>query len=646
MQRWSMYVPRRALFFLTLIAVMLVAGLDLASPHLAAAKSVTWRNYDVTLTLNGDGTFHVVERQVVDFEGGPFSYAFADIPLTRVEDITNISVSEEQGGSLVTYDQSTSQDPETFTVKRSSSSITINWYMPNTQNQERVFNLAYDVIGGLRVYQDASGQRQQIWWTAIGSEVTQTAPVDSGTFTIKLPQAVSTNEVVLDGPGSTIPTDHTQDGRVWTWSVANMSSGDSLTARLEFPALVNATAPAWQQADDAQRIREQDRASRDALLKLLLAGAALLTLTAGGVGLFGLWYTRGRDPGVGAVASYLSEPPDDLPPGAAGALVDEEVNERDIVATLVDLGRRGVLNIQEEEEGSAFKRREYTIALKQDAKDLRPFEQTFVTSIMSGTDAGKTVTLGDAKERFSRKVETIRSQMYDELVKRGYFTVSPQTTRKRYQSFASVAIVALIIAAAIFGGAILDISGWFIVPAIAILVILFALYQTARYMPRKTVAGAESAAKWRAFKRYLEDIDQQKVGDNAAGIFEKYLPYAVAFGLERTWVSRFAQAGAPAPDWYGGFGGYGGGWFDPEVGRRSRRRTVWVGGPGWGGVPTATGEPRAGDGGGVDLPGLPDIQSASDKGAKSLESVRKWRSVGGTPECECSGGSSKRRVYP
>ena len=63
--------------------------------------------------------------------------------------------------------------------------------------------------------------------------------------------------------------------------------------------------PAWQQADDAQRIREQDRASRDALLKLLLAGAALLTLTAGGVGLFGLWYTRGRDPGVGAVASYL-----------------------------------------------------------------------------------------------------------------------------------------------------------------------------------------------------------------------------------------------------------------------------------------------------------------------------------------------------
>ena len=121
MQRWPMFVPRRALLFLTLIAVMLVAGLDLASPHLAAAKSVTWRNYDVTLTLNGDGTFHVVERQVVDFEGGPFSYAFADIPLARVEDITNISVTEERGGSVVPYDQSTGQDPETFSIERSSS---------------------------------------------------------------------------------------------------------------------------------------------------------------------------------------------------------------------------------------------------------------------------------------------------------------------------------------------------------------------------------------------------------------------------------------------------------------------------------------------------------------------------------------------
>ena len=490
MQRWSMFVPRRAVLLLILIATMLVTGLGIGSPRLAAAKSVTWRNYDVMLTLNGDGSFHVVERQVVDFEGGPFSYAFADIPLTRVEDITNISVTEERNGGVSPTTSRTVRIPKpsrwSARARRSPSTGTC----PPPRARSGYSTWRTTSSAGCASIRRPRASANRSGGLPSGVRLHKSRPVESGTFTIRLPQAVSTSDVVLDGPGSTIPADHTQDGRVWTWSLNNMSSGDSLTARLEFPALVNATAPAWQQADDAKRIREQDRAGRDALLKLLLAGAALLTLTAGGVGLFGLWYMRGRDPGVGAVASYLSEPPDDLPPGAAGALVDEVVNERDIVATLVDLGRRGVLNIQEEEVGSVFKRREYTIALKQDAKDLRPFEQTFVNSIMSGSEAGKSVTLGDAKERFSRKVGTIRSQMYDELVKRGYFPVSPQTTRTRYQSFASMAIVALIIIAAIFGGAILDISGWFIVPAIAIFVILFALYQTARYMPRKTVAGA------------------------------------------------------------------------------------------------------------------------------------------------------------
>src|SRR5688572_3429442 len=128
-----------------------------------------------------------------------------------------------------------------------------------------------------------------------------------------------------------------------------------------------------------------------------------------------------------------------------------------------------------------------------------------------GTDeAGAKVQLGDAKSRFSRKVETIKSHMYEELVKRGYFPISPQTTRSKYQGFATVALVGGAIGLAIFGGRLLGISGWIIVPIIAIAVILGALYVTAKYMPRKTMSGAESAAKWRAFKHYLADLDENR----------------------------------------------------------------------------------------------------------------------------------------
>ena len=492
--------------------------------------------------------------------------------------------------------------------------LSVNWYMPPTVDETRTFRFEYDVIGGLRVYDSASGPRQQIWWTAISSEVTDIAPIESASFTIQLPTAVDLASVVLDGPGSTDPKEHSADGQVFIWTTDSMSSGDALEARLEFPALVNATAPAWQQADDEQRIREQDRDSRQALLKILMGAAGLLAITAGGIGLYGVWYTKGRDPGVGAVASYLSEPPDDLPPGAAGALVDEFVNERDVVATMVDLAHRGVLNIKETEEGTLFKRRDYTVELKANSPELKPFEQAFVTAILGGVEPGTTVSLSQARERFSNKSSSIKRQLYEELVKRGYFPVSPETTRDRYRGVATTALVGGAIALAIFGGRIFDISGWIILPIIGIALVLWALYVVSKYMPKKTFAGAETAAKWRAFKRYLSDLDENRATEGSSALFEKYLPYAVAFGIEHSWVNKFAQAGTSAPGWYEGTGG--GGWYDPEMRRYPRRR-----GSSWGGWVVPSGGGGTSSGGGVDIPDIPGPQEASDKAGKSLQSL-------------------------
>ena len=79
---------------------------------------------------------------------------------------------------------------------------------------------------------------------------------------------------------------------------------------------------------------------------------------------------------IGAVAAYLATPPNDLAPGAAGALVDEEVHERDIVATLVDLGNRGVLRIKEVESGGfggLFASKDFEISRTENTTQLRPF---------------------------------------------------------------------------------------------------------------------------------------------------------------------------------------------------------------------------------------------------------------------------------
>ena len=66
-------------------------------------------------------------------------------------------------------------------------------------------------------------------------------------------------------------------------------------------------------------------------------------------------------------------------------------------------------------------------------------------------------------------------------------------------------------------------------------------------MPRKTPAGAEAAAKWRAFRNYLDSIERYEKLDEAQGIFDRYLPYAIAFGLESSWVDKFSRVPTASP---------------------------------------------------------------------------------------------------
>ena len=77
-----------------------------------------------------------------------------------------------------------------------------------------------------------------------------------------------------------------------------------------------------------------------------LSLAGLLAI-GGPVLLYLWWYRKGRDAPVGLIADYLPEPPSDLPAGMVGTLIDERADLQDVIATLLDLAKRGVLEIEE-----------------------------------------------------------------------------------------------------------------------------------------------------------------------------------------------------------------------------------------------------------------------------------------------------------
>ncbi|MGI8484679.1 MAG: DUF2207 family protein, partial [Thermomicrobiales bacterium] len=543
-------LTRRRNYLIAVMAMMLIATLALLPlGHVASASdAVTWKRYDVNIVVQPNGDLHVTERQIVRFVGR-FSTGFANIPLTNLNSIDNVKValgtSTSSQATAADYVRSSrySKQPGTYTYAQSGSTLEIDYAFDPTSSsgsEDRLIVLDYDVIGALRVYSDIDPANQQLWWTAIASDVTDIAPIQASTVTVKLPKSVGETYVAS-------PSGLKTDGQTFTWNKTDLSQGDDFEIRLQFPVITTATAQPWQERDDQIRKQRGEAQTKSDLAGVFLLGAGILLLIGGGIGLYGFWYTLGRDPQVGPVAEYLTEPPDGLGPGAAGTLIDEEAGPTDVISSVLDLARRNVVHMEDKDGKIEFE------LMKTDATDIDSSEQKLLDAIFgAGAAIGTRVSMAQVQKTFVYSAKQIHDGYYQELVDNKCFTISPETTRVRWKRAAKlipvVAIALVVLILVLTGGA----TGWMWFPIVIGVILTFIALPLASAMPRKTLAGAESAAKWRAFKKYLQDIEKYEKLDESTAIFGKYLPYAVAFGLESSWGAKFAQVDTPMPDWFGG----------------------------------------------------------------------------------------------
>lgn len=333
-----------------------------------------------------------------------------------------------------------------------------------------------------------------------------------------------------------------------------------------------------------------------AFINLLLGELGLVILVGGGVGLLLLWYSKGRDRPHGLVAEYLREPPDDLHPGLVGTLLDEHANSHDVVATLINLGRRGVLRIT----APTPQKPDYELALVRRNLPLSAVEKLLIELLFGAVARPfeQRVQLRAVRSKFVAAIPRFKVALYEEVVDAGYFIASPRATRLRYRRRGAT----IMVLAPLLGlPAALLLPGFrlLLVPTVTLTIIGFALYRLAKVMPAKTTAGVEAAARWRAFRRYLAGIERYENLEAARGIFDRYLPYAIAFGLEQEWVRKFTATKATAPAW-----------FDTSTtpltaGQRGDGGGVYVGNlPSFGGGSSG--------GGALDLPSLPDLGGAAE----------------------------------
>lgn len=529
------------------IVIVVLMALGLLATHTALsaqARSVFWRRWDVVID-NVDTTnnqFTVTEIYDLNFSGR-FTFGSAVIPYRNLEDVQNIQVLDN-GKPL--RSSCAGQQAGTFCASRSDDELSITYYFTEpVTNSSRHIELSYDVIGALRIYADGD----QLWWDAIPEEHYGFS-IGSSTITVNLPEGYVPREGVDPVVTYGAPSDIQVNGsNVVATATREISKNESLSIRVQYPHDPNARIARWQASFDQQRAFEE---TVQPLLTVGLLAISLLIGVGGSLFIFTRWQTKGRDPKVGPVPTFLTEPPSELSPAVVGSLLDEQVDLRDIMSTLIDLAQRKYLVIEETQTEGLFgigRTSEFTFKRTDKfTSDLRPFEQRLINKVF-GSNLER--SLNAMRNTFYTAIPQLQGDLYEELVSEGLFATNPSTTRSKWAAIGGLLLIGAVVAGFVLLGALESVSAALLCLPLSIGLVGFITLTIGQAMPAKTYKGAEEAAKWRAFEEYLRNLEKYQGLEEATAHFDDFLPYAVAFGLDRSWIQRFKQVEyVPVPPWY------------------------------------------------------------------------------------------------
>ncbi len=500
---------------LVLLCFFIVLFFSIPSGTILAEQIDT---FSATYLVQTDGTVQVIEEITYNFGSLDRHGIFRFIPKTKINQdrkkyilsYVGISITDKKG------------KPYFFTSSNSNDTLTIKIGDPDrTITGMHDYILRYKVSGAVTYFSD----HDELNWNVTGNEwnvpiqnaqaiVTLPVPVD----TKKLQQACFTGS--LGGTSSDCSTS-LRDQSVQVISEP-LENNQGLTFVIGFPKGIVANL------EPTPYVTFFETLVGKITLVLLAIAAIFWYIVTPGLIIY-RWSKYGRDPkpAMGVTTAWFDAPKTKnlrrLTPGETGTLVDEQADLSDITATIVDLARRGYLRIIE------TKKNDFSLEKKNldnQKETLEAHEQTLLSGIFKDNEL---VRIKDTD--LIQIVENAKKDIYKSVVSEGFFSKNPQTTRTLFGILAVFALV----------------TGNFFLAIVS--------YFFGRAMPRKTLYGAEQAAVALSLKNFLSS-QEKKLAFQAKNqmFFEKLLPYAVAFGVERIWAQRFKDIQMTPPDWYQPYG--------------------------------------------------------------------------------------------
>jgi len=508
----------------TLVAILCLA---LASPlfardwHIARFETRMYIAPDGTAIVNEhidaafDGTYHGIYRDIPVEYPGPHGTNYTLF-------LKVISVLDDSGHALK-YESRTQNGYRHLKI-----------YIPGAENTTRSVIITYKVTNPIRWFDS----HDELYWNVTGND--WPVPIDSASAIINFPPNAAGNlrAQAFTGTYGSQEQDATTEikaSNVWIGANDPLSMREGLTADIYI----------------SKGVLTQPSKLTYAMWFLRSNPIVLLPLWAFIV-MFFFWWTKGRDPKPDMSVAPMYEPPKGMTPAEVGTLMDDVVHPRDITSTLVDLAVKGYLKIEEtESKVLLFSQREYTFHLqkpKEEWATLESHERVILNHMFAG-GAAPDIRLSELRNQFYVAIPTIKGNILAELKGKGMYSVDPESAHA-YVLAGVLFTAAPFVLLQVFGAASLFESPGLLIAAAILAVLIIFLF--ARIMTAKSQKGVDTKVEILGFQEFVNRVDADRLKRMPPDTFEKFLPYAMALGIENRWAKAFQGIAQNPPNWYYG----------------------------------------------------------------------------------------------
>jgi uncharacterized membrane protein len=522
----SSAVPGGRNFLRAILCPVIVAFLLISVSTPAWARRYDIAKYNSTIHVDEDGSARVNEQITFVFSG-EYHGIYRIIPVEYPgPGGSNYSLFIKLGP--ITDDTGTALKYEKTTT---GGFLKLKIYVPDATDATRTVNIEYSVSDATKFFED----HDEFYWNVTGND--WPVPIRQASATVFFP----------DNTGGSLRAQAFSG--VYGSSGSARASVEGSSASFETPGplpmrgglTIDVYIPKGLLHEPGALTKAARFVRSNPILSLPLWAFAVM---------FTLWWFKGRDPDPGMSVAPMYEPPEKMGPAEVGTLIDDSVDPRDITSVLVDLAVRSYVKIVETtHKGLLTTSKDYEFQLLKDRSawtDLTDYERAMLDRVFAG---GQTSLLSDLRNHFYTVLPMMKDEIIGALKEKGMYTVDPESAHILWGMGAVAVFVPYALMQWLKIADFLNSIAPTIVCGVAALaiVVLFG-----RQLTAKSLKGARTRIQILGFQDFMNRVDADRLKRMPPDTFEKFLPYAMALGVEHRWAKNFEGIVQNPPTWYQG----------------------------------------------------------------------------------------------